>query len=262
MKIRKNSLVLCMIAIGFSFSSLAESRYEFSIPVEMSAAEDDSGREWREFFANANAILKSKLPPNGKVNFYEYNSGLGISKDEGWKRGSWYIAFGGGIKLTSADFPKSKKGTKIFGKISGVGQELADVDFLSGIEVLNYGLELSSSKIENLRGLRDLKDSTRDIMFLNGNKLTSLDGLQNLKITRGLHIYNNPSLTDISAIENLTGHGLVALDDVAQYKKKPRKGSAFCNSIMNKKIYALVRKRDPRGGYIDGPLLKEEQVCM
>lgn len=267
MTTRKNSLVLCMIAIGFSFSSLAESRYEFSIPVEMSAAEDDSGREWREFFANANVTLKDKMHPNAKIDFYENYKNIGVSRDEGWKLGAWSVSFGGGVKLTSDDFPKSNKGTKIFGGMTGLGYEITNVDFLDGVEVLNYGIDLSHSsltplgKITNLRGLRNLRSSTRDIMFLNGNNLMSLDGLQKLEVVRGLYVFNNPKLTDISAIENLAGHGLVALDDISQYKKRPRKGSAFCNSIRNGKLYAKVRK-DTKRGYIDSPFLTEEQICM
>lgn len=230
-------------------------RYEFNIPVSMEKTADETGREWREFIISANSTFKDRIK-------YESVSYSGIDDDETWKTGIWRLSFPVGVKLTSSELPKASMGTKVIGDIILASQELTNVDFLIGVEEARYNLDLDGNKINNVKGMKDLKKVYYDGLMLRNNNLSSLDGLQNLRQIRQFTLHGNPSLYDISALKNLESHGTLYFDKIEQYKIKPLKGSSFCNSIKNKKIFARERTKNQKGSYVDGPYLTEDQICM
>lgn len=257
MTLAKKIIVASFMFLPMKAISETESngRYEFNIPVAMEKTADESGKAWREFIVSANSTFKDRI----KYGSVDYS---GVNDDEIWKTGIWRFSFPGGVKLTSDELPKTSIGTKIVGDIILAYQELTNVDFLIGVEEARYNLDLEGNKINNVRGMRNLKKAYYDALILRNNNLSSLDGLQNLRQIRRFALHGNPSLYDISALKNLESHGTVYFDKIGQYKIKPPKGSSFCNSIKNKKIYARETTKDQKGKYVDGPYLTEDQICM
>ncbi|PTH80026.1 leucine-rich repeat domain-containing protein [Aeromonas veronii] len=247
-------LIICLPTSAMLATEKNE-RYEFNIPIAMEKTADESGREWKEFIISANSIFKDRIK-YGSVSY------SGINDEEKWKTGMWRLSFPGGVKLKNSELPKSLMGTKIIGDLILSNQELADVDFLSGVEEARYNLYIDGNKINNLKGMRNLKKVHYDALMLRNNNLTTLDGLQSLRDIRQITLHGNPSLYDISALKNIESYGTVYFDKIDQYKIKPRKGSPFCNSIKNKKVYAKERVVDKKGNYVDGPFLTEDQICM
>lgn len=244
--------LLCLPASAISATG-GGARYEFKIPVSMEKTADESGREWRDFFLSA----KSKFKDRTQYSFFQYSD----VSDEEWKRGAWSVSFAGGL-ISNSDLPKSSLGTKTLGSFSMSHQRFTNVDFLSGVEELRRDLYLDGNQIENLKGMRNIKKAYYHNLVLRKNKLKSLDGLENLRQIRRLDVHGNPELVDISAIKNIESHGVVYVDDIRQYKIKPPKGSPFCNSIKNRKVFAREQLLNKKGEYVDGQELTESQICM
>lgn len=247
------SLIICLPTSAMSATE-ENARYEFKIPVAMEKTVDESGREWMDFILSS----RSKFKDRTRYVFIQYS---GIN-DEKWKTGLWSVNFSEGLKISNSDLPQSLMGTKIIGDLILSYQELTNVDFLIGVEEARYNLYLDGNKINNLKGMRNLKKVHYDGLMLRDNNLTTLDGLQSLRDIRQITLHGNPSLYDISALKNIESHGMVYFDKIDQYKIKPRKGSPFCNSIKNKKVYAKERIVGKKGKYVDGPFLTEDQICM
>jgi hypothetical protein len=247
---------LPILAVFISNRVYSAEKYEFKIPVEMAQSGEPKAdsEAWRQFF------LSSKKYHRGLL--YTYVSFYGIETKALWEaeRPMWSVSVFN-TSLPDSEFPQSTIGLSKVGDFGLSGNELTNVNFMKGVKEATRNLYFNNNKISSLKGFSDLVKQA-DMFDLKGNKFTSLDGLQNLRSIRTLAIYNNPQLVDLSAIENLGGYGLVALDELSQYKIKPRKGSVFCNSIRDKKIYAKVRKDSPKGNYIDSPFLTVDQVCM
>ncbi|WP_429036412.1 hypothetical protein [Aeromonas media] len=247
--------LLCLPASAISATG-GGARYEFKIPVSMEKTADESGREWRDFFLSANSRFKGRTP----ITFFQYSD----VSDEEWKRGAWSVSFAGGL-ISNSELPKSSLGTKTLGNFLMSYQMFTNVDFLSGVEELRHNLYLNGNKIENLKGMRSIKKAFHHNLVLSENKLKSLDGLENLRQIRRLDVHGNPELVDISAIRNIELYGVVYVDDVRQYKIKPPKGSPFCNSIKNRKVFArekYLNKNNKITEYLDGQELTESQICM
>lgn len=255
--ITKKCLSACfpILIIIISNEAYSEDKYEFKIPVEMAQSEGPKAdsEAWRQFFLSAKKYKKD---------IYDYIDFYGIETKTLWEaeRPMWSVSVFN-TSIPDSEFPQSTIGLSKVGDFGLSGNELTNVNFMKGVKEATRNLYFNNNKISSLKGFSDLVKQA-NMFSLQDNKFTSLDGLQNLRSIRTLALYNNPQLVDLSAIENLGEYGLVALDDLSQYRVKPRKGSVFCNSIRDKKIYAKVRKDSPKGGYIDSPFLTVDQVCM
>lgn len=255
MKITKNKPLSSLLAVLIVFVSgrvYSADKYEFKIPVEMSASEKpkENGEEWRQFFLSASKKFKHRQPrPSGEI------GAIGMGSEQLWMSGNWSASIPS-VGLMDSELPIGTLGLSTIGNIELPNNKLTNVDFMAGVTVSTRNIELQDNMLTNLKGLSSLKIQ-RDYFHIDGNMLTSLNGLENLEQIRTLHFYNNPSLIDISAISNIQRPGgVVYMDNPKQYKKKPKLGSPFCNGIRDKKLWA-------HAGTIfnKGPELKAGDVC-
>ena len=99
-------------------------------------------------------------------------------------------------------------------------------------------VDLCGNNINNLLMLSGVEKIDNYLDFCSTN-ITSLEGLNDLKIVEELYIDDLPHLTDISALSNLEeGYiGIYGLE-VTQFTKKPKLNSPFCIALSNEDIYA------------------------
>jgi len=138
---------------------------------------------------------------------------------------------------------------------------LTDEDLLTFnvLKSVKYGLYLDNNNFTNLDGLSNLR-SVGSKFYLDDNKLTNVDGLNNLTSVGGdfnlerneliqvngltlltnvggyVALRSNPSLTDISGIENIVGSdGKVLYITPNQYTIKANNSLNFCSSTWDLK---------------------------
>lgn len=84
------------------------------------------------------------------------------------------------------------------------GNQINDISGLSSLKLIDSGsLELNKNNLRNVDGLISLESAFR--ISLNSNDLLNVNGLSALTSTNGVHLHQNPNLTDISGLRNISG---------------------------------------------------------
>lgn len=154
--------------------------------------------------------------------------------------------------------------------ISGLG--LKNIDNLKNLQMVNNGsLDIVGTSITNLDGLINLEGhssqnsgsftgtewgtdrlvtnaafTSRGVNFSNNSLLENVNGLINLKATAYLNLKDNPSLTDISGLANVTTRpGMQGLYlDNKEYEVKMPADSWLCQNVHE------IRAYSPDGSYV------------
>ena len=96
------------------------------------------------------------------------------------------------------------------------------------------GLEFDILDLSNtqLSSITDITFNEIDNLYLNNNLLSSLNGLESLNtVNKEITIINNPNLTDITGLSNLSS-GKLIVDLVEQYSVLPDYSTPFCQAIL------------------------------
>mgnify|MGYP000008757195 FL=1 len=101
----------------------------------------------------------------------------------------------------------------------------------TGLDTLDFDvLDLSNTQLSTIN---DMSLTEIDNLYLNDNLLTNLNGLRNLTVVnKEMTIVNNPNLTDITGISNLS-KGTLIIDLVEQYTELPDYSTPFCKAILS-----------------------------
>ncbi len=110
----------------------------------------------------------------------------------------------GGFGLTRLVFPPKVEELDLL--VISNCPKLQDVSAMRGVTL--KGLTISNTGLRNLQGLEGLQHASFSIFLLGNNKLSSLDGLQNLRSMSGgsanfIHIQDNPNLLSLEKLSAL-----------------------------------------------------------
>lgn len=111
--------------------------------------------------------------------------------------------------------------------------ELKDLRRLSKLKKVGT-LDLSNNKIENIKDLNKLEEVEYSII-LDRNNLKTLKGLKNLRKIQAIYLRSNPTLRDLSALNNLK-EGKLYIDS-KEYRIKLDKDSYFCENFKTQVFY-------------------------
>ena len=109
-------------------------------------------------------------------------------------------------------------------------------------------VDLSNNNIEEIKDLKNLKEVKFSII-LDRNNLKTLEGLENLEKVQAIYLRSNPTLRDISALNNLK-EGKIYIDS-KEYRVKLSKESFFCQNYKTQVFY----------GYEEGNFKNKESFC-
>lgn len=183
---------------------------------------------------------ESNKPSNEWLNFFQKNGYLSsFDTLVDWEWNEIILI----LNLSDSDLPQTNLGITNIGylRFSGIG--LTHLDFLQGVSSGTFLFHDTS--ITNVNSMSSVTNS--NVIYLHNNNINDISGLRNLRtVENGFFIFNNPNLTDISPLSNLVyAHGYIGIrvDDPAQYTKKPKMGSNFCNGIISGEINAYVSNK-------------------
>lgn len=176
------------------------------------------------------------------------------------------IARVSGTSVTDSSVPQGRLGVTDIFRFFLEGTMITHIDFMQGVKSMQWNFIVVNGQLQSVLGLSDLNPDQSGVMFqfqnnqltnldgmghitavkmlnVTNNKLTNLDGLSSLRTvtqSASLNISNNPTLTDISGLANLTfdpngyyDYGGMQVDNPTQYTTKVPLGSNFCNSLAS-----------------------------
>ena len=135
-----------------------------------------------------------------------------------------------GNNIDNSSIPSDLLNVSSIYKINFSNNNITNINFFGGLDNIRDTLDLSLNNLPNLNGLFSLTKANN--LFLNGNNLTDISGLVNLQeLTGYLYLNSNPSLTNISYIENIQRNNAsfpIYIDNPSQYTVKPDINSNLC----------------------------------
>lgn len=133
----------------------------------------------------------------------------------------------GGIVITENQSLTSLKGLNSLSEIDNIilidNPKLEDISLLKRIKNELDMLYISGNALKNLEGVNNIKTVKQDIDISQNLQLTSLKGLENIRLTQILRIYQNPELEDFCALKGLLKEGTIETKlSIGMNKKNPK----------------------------------------
>ncbi len=157
--------------------------------------------------------------PNGSVNIYSNAPGCNnpaeVASDCGISLpclpfGNYYLLSQADIDNFQVNYPGC---TELAGDVEISGSDITHLDGLSNLTSIGEDLSIyGDSSLTDLTGLTSLTSLGGSLIIYSNNSLTSLSGLDGLNsiggytaigIRRGMSVYGNPNLTNITGLENI-----------------------------------------------------------
>ena len=111
---------------------------------------------------------------------------------------------------------------------------LTNVDFMTNVTRIRNALTLQNNNLENVNGMINITNA--HAINLSYNNLNDISGLLSLtNITSELRLHDNPTLLDITGIENIanTNGSRIVIDNQTQYTTKPLIETPLCQGLVN-----------------------------